>query len=297
MTGGRLPFIDALLSESAPDHLFHYTDGAGFLGILDSKELWAGRAADLNDSKEQEYAFDLARLLIDNWLEVQPPTDERLRDLLDLARGGIYETNRQVYTVSLSAERDVLSQWRAYCPRSGGIALGLPAEHLKRAAGDQGFYLARCIYDWGAQQQLVGEIVRSHVNDFERQLTAETSLGELEMTAVARRIGADLAQYGPLLKHASFSEEREWRLVSAPSQVADERLHFRPSEAGLRVYLRFRLHTTSAPTMRRSEAFEGPGAVIGPSIDSGSQQVAVQNALHKELGYSCWHSATSSPYR
>lgn len=297
MTGGRLPFIDALLSESAPDHLFHYTDGAGFIGILDSKELWAGRAADLNDTKEHKYAFDLARLLIDNWLAAEPPTDERLRDLLALARDGMHETNRQIYTVSLSAERDVLSQWRAYCPRSGGIALGLPAEHLKQAAGDQGFFLARCIYDSGSQYQLVGEILRSHVYEFEQRLAAEASSAEAEMRAVVRKIGADLAQYGPLLKHSSFSEEREWRLVSAPSQVADDRLHFRPSETGLRVYLRFRLHTTSAPTMQRDEAIAGPGAVVGPSIDSGSQQQAVQSALHQKLGYSCWHSRTESPYR
>ena len=81
--------------------------------------MWAGRAADLNDANEHAYAFDIARLNIENWLEFRTPTDERVKRLLELVHHGMFETNRQIYTVSLSSERDVLSQWRAYCPRSG----------------------------------------------------------------------------------------------------------------------------------------------------------------------------------
>src|ERR1035441_128251 len=39
--------------------VWHYTDGEGFLGILQSSTLFATQVAALNDSKETEYATDL----------------------------------------------------------------------------------------------------------------------------------------------------------------------------------------------------------------------------------------------
>lgn len=41
------------------DIIWHYTDGAGLLGILQSSTLFATQVSALNDSKETEYATDL----------------------------------------------------------------------------------------------------------------------------------------------------------------------------------------------------------------------------------------------
>jgi hypothetical protein len=41
------------------DIIWHYTDGAGLLGILQSSTLFATQVPALNDSKETEYATDL----------------------------------------------------------------------------------------------------------------------------------------------------------------------------------------------------------------------------------------------
>lgn len=39
--------------------VWHYTNGKGFLGILQSSTLYATQVAALNDSKEADYATDL----------------------------------------------------------------------------------------------------------------------------------------------------------------------------------------------------------------------------------------------
>jgi hypothetical protein len=39
--------------------VWHYTNGEGFLGVLQSSTLFATQVAALNDSKETEYATDL----------------------------------------------------------------------------------------------------------------------------------------------------------------------------------------------------------------------------------------------
>ena len=101
-TGGRVPIVDAALSTSPPRHLFHYTDSAGLIGICTTKQLWAGRAADMNDSKEQSLLVEWVRLCIRNWLENRPPSDELTVSLLQLMCRAVDSTNRQIYTVSFS---------------------------------------------------------------------------------------------------------------------------------------------------------------------------------------------------
>jgi hypothetical protein len=43
------------------DTVWHYTDGNGFLGILQSGRIFATQVSALNDSKETEYATDFFR--------------------------------------------------------------------------------------------------------------------------------------------------------------------------------------------------------------------------------------------
>ena len=79
--------------------------------------------------------------------------------LLEEMRKRVFDHNRQIYIVSLTSESDSLSQWRAYCPITGGYAIGLPSGHLRNLGADQGFYLAPCLYKNADQQRLVNEII------------------------------------------------------------------------------------------------------------------------------------------
>jgi hypothetical protein len=54
-----------LIDAKIPDLLFHYTDAAGLLGIIDSRKLWMTKVQYLNDKSELNYAFDLMREEID----------------------------------------------------------------------------------------------------------------------------------------------------------------------------------------------------------------------------------------
>jgi len=89
--------------------------------------------------------------------------------------------------------------------------------------------------------------------------------------------------------------------VSAPSDVDDLRLIFRPGDTGLRVYLTFELQTSTHPAMPSGPPDEhgpiGPGVVVGPNVDSSAEQLAVQMLLRKHFGPNCWHGPTDSPYR
>ena len=157
-----------LLSRPRPSHLYHYTGPAGVIGILKSRALWAGRPADMNDSTEQllAHAFaqeSLARLVFPRRSFGEGMVQYALENIAGPRTWG--ESSR-AYTVSLTSEMDSLEQWRAYCPRSGGVALGFATDHLENVAKDQGFLLAPCTYDELTQRAVVEQIVkigRAHV--------------------------------------------------------------------------------------------------------------------------------------
>ena len=58
-------FVSQIAHESGcfefkPDQIvWHYTDGPGFLGIIQSSRLYATQVSALNDAKETKYASDL----------------------------------------------------------------------------------------------------------------------------------------------------------------------------------------------------------------------------------------------
>lgn len=158
----RFPTLRSVLAAAPPQFLFHYTGPSAFLGICESGILWAGRAGDMNDSKEQVMSIDSVDNYAMNTLDLRRPTDEEDCAFWETVRERRGEANRQVFTISLTEERDALEQWRAYCPRSGGVAIGLPTDHLCRAAADQHFFLARCSYQHQEQYRLIAEVCEYH---------------------------------------------------------------------------------------------------------------------------------------
>ncbi len=291
--------VSRRLQEVPPDHLFHYTGPEGLIAICRTKQLYAGRAQDMNDQSEQKLAVELTELTIRNRLNsVGNPnyiTDDRISRFVRHLADGLYETNRQLYTVSLSSERDVLSQWRVDCPRSGGGALGLPARHLRRVADEQGFYLAKCIYDWSQQYTFVDIMLNRTIERFVNALTKDNE--GVVIPVYSREHAALLAEYGPLIKHGSFAEEHEWRLVSKPRQINDSRLIYRGSPSGIRMFYPFELFTSTNPSFDLAQIATSPGIIVGPNIDSSAAQMAAQSLLNTSFGVGTWHGRTETPYR
>jgi hypothetical protein len=52
------PAARSLISTSFPGPVFHYTDQAGSLGIIQTKAIWATDLRYLNDSREYSHGFD-----------------------------------------------------------------------------------------------------------------------------------------------------------------------------------------------------------------------------------------------
>lgn len=294
--------LDAILATAAPAHLFHYTSPAGLLGIAESKSIWATNVAYMNDLKETAHAGTVAELALTNRLESRPYkgrySDEE-RELLTKMAAVPQTPWPFVYVSSLTEERDLLSQWRAYCPATGGFSLGFPTPFLKSAAAAQGFVLCPCVYDHDEQYRLVGEVVDVHVESF-RSFLASGPLEnpDEEIKRRADNFQRELLYISPVLKHKAFSEEKEWRLIGFRWSHAPD-IRFRIQRGAIVPYLQFSLDTApdGLSLVTPGSPENSVGIVLGPTTDLSNVLFAATEVAMRHFGQGYWYSQSQAPYK
>jgi hypothetical protein len=117
--------------------LWHYTNGAGFIGIVESGTIYATQVACLNDSTEIRYATKLYR---DAVIELQRAEhdNEVSNQFLTKLLEGMPENPAlpahgpsRFFVACFSSRDDDLAQWRAYSDGGeNGYALGFKARGL-----------------------------------------------------------------------------------------------------------------------------------------------------------------------
>ena len=145
-------------------------------------------------------------------------TDIHDREKIECLLDNIHQIQRiNICVISLSQKRDLLSQWRAYSGGIGGFSIGFKSSNLIDRATQQGFYLVKCVYEEDTQHQIMSELVDECLaEDFNTEKTRVDP--NRPRTIFALRTGGEfssrLAAIAPVIKHQSFSEEDEWRLIS-----------------------------------------------------------------------------------
>ena len=146
-----------------PPILYHYTTQDGLMGIFNSSIIWATDILYLNDEAEFTYS---AKMIEDEVKKaLKKLTDKKsnrfiksLERMLD--RSKILD-NFQIFVSSFSANGNLLSQWRGYCPENNGFSIGLDYSELKYVARHQNsvnFYLLQCFYKREEQESIIQEL-------------------------------------------------------------------------------------------------------------------------------------------
>lgn len=216
--------------------LYHYTSSEGLIGILTTRRIWATDIKYLNDSAEHDYALELVK----SWINQKYMTDDYDSPISWLLGRELYGLSTPlVYVTSFSEIGDLLSQWRDYCPPTGGFALGFDEQQLKEYCKSHDLDLGECIYDLADHEELLQKVVdksysafREHKIDreaykklsskkqvdveLERLITLFDKKGTLneETMKIVSGFLNELLEIAPRIKHPSFSEECEWRLIA-----------------------------------------------------------------------------------
>lgn len=223
-------------------NLFHYCSTAAFQSIISSQSIWLSALRLSNDTSEgQVVAQTMRRLAAGNGL-AQETTDDLLSAVFNLE--GFYEG----FGFCLSAERDLLSQWRAYGDDGRGVSIGFRMEYFESlVSASRGSRLDLDLREVRYDAQLQDDLVRPMFEELIKLLESEdefpggSNSRAPHLASDPRIIELDgrlavltlLQAAMPALLHVfsfkdcSFREEREWRLLHLYDWLPNHSCSFR----------------------------------------------------------------------
>ena len=243
--------LDDIFKHTPPDILYHYTNQAGFLGIVTDKEIWATQTQYLNDRQEFLYAVGRVRQHIQGLLESGKYDENDVFLLRDMHADVEEHSGLNVCVCSFSQGPESLAQWRAYGGDSG-FAIGFAGKFLTEVARRNETYLAPCIYDPSKQD----EIISALVNEVLEENRERANNGREVYLPKGGNLYAYLNRFAPVLKDKAFALEKEWRIISTP--VPFSRMEFRQGRSMLTPFYRLPLRFEEMP-------FEICEVIIGPT--------------------------------
>lgn len=259
--------IKEILSRKPPDRLYHYTSPEGLLGIVKQREIWATHTQYLNDVREFSHAVEMAKEELHRMTGRSDsgglgPVLQSMKDSL----AGIESVN--VCVVSFSEEGDSLSQWRAYCGEATGFSVGFSGQFLKSIIGDM-FWLVPCQYADDVQKQLIKTLLNDVLDENQNRKPQDR-----DDLPPGGNFLPYLMRYAPILKHQSFQDEKEWRIISRPLPCSSERFEYRAGRSMLIPYYRVSLEA-------KSEPFTIEQVIIGPTPYPEQSTNSVKSLLAK----------------
>ena len=249
--------------------LYHYTTFSGLLGIVQSRALWASDVRYMNDSAELRHTSDLIKFEVSERIDSGPANSTLLSLFADWVAYRI-TNGHMLFGASFRSHGNLLSQWRGYSSPGKGVSLGFCPDYILQCAQQQQFMIGKCIYEPHRQRALIKEVV-----DAVERLAEEHASGEhtaSERTGLYREAFAaveiDLLRIAAVLKHPSFREEKEWRIVSPViANTAGAPILFREGHAMLVPYIEFDLGLDKKPPVL-DHLYLGPTANVNISMNS-----------------------------
>jgi hypothetical protein len=220
MTKSPLEDLKDFLDDNLPDNLYHYTNLDGLQGILNNSEIWLSNMYFLNDKNEYELGL---RIVIEE-LEVYKKGFSILKSTKHFVEAlekaiDFIKDKEPPYILSLTANNDLLSQWRGYTNNGVGVNIGFDKEFFRKNS----FKVYKCLYDSKEQRKLISHIITESIfmfvgishsqGIFEEDKEAELKDYENAILIAGNYFIDRTILACSLIKDNSFAEEDEWRAL------------------------------------------------------------------------------------
>lgn len=253
----------------------HYTPLPGLMGIIKDETLWATNIKFLNDEHEFKHAIDLIKTIVKNAKITKDHSDyttyQNFKSNVDLALEHLsnYDTE-SIFTLSFSAETDLLSQWRGYCPENNGYCIIFDLNELFEDVKSkfEKCHLVQCVYDAKDKETKLKNVLNDYWQKYLKTRTKK------EKNDLFTNLADELMLLASFFKHPSFEEEQEHRIVVILPFATDEDLQFREGRFSLIPYIKL-----SAPRKTIKKI------CIGPTVHKELAKRALETFLEKSFGF------------
>lgn len=199
-------------------NLYHYTGFSSVVGMSKSKAIWATSIHYLNDAMELLAACEAI-----DWLLAPTKSFAREGDYLEVVKqfsswidSTRTDTDQHLFIFSLSEADSQLSQWRSYTPHGKGVCLGFSPEQGAQMRQGAHAKLGKCMYEQQDQLKLL-ELLIAALWEILKEAPPPIRPRRHRVNAYSPFFNSHalhIYQVLALIKHNSFSEEREWRIIS-----------------------------------------------------------------------------------
>jgi hypothetical protein len=211
--------------QAIPSYLYHYTTGAGLVGIFDTNKIWASNVLYMNDRMEVLLGVRMAHKIIEEKRESSSSQDtkdflSKMINVLDPSKW-LFD----FYVACFSEKDDDLGQWRGYGEMGNGYNLGIFANELGRGAGVgliPNVGLRKVIYDEQQQKDTIATAVDKTCELLEREIGKGQISPMLVDLRLERNLFQLLLEFAVCFKDKAFKDEDEWRLIHKVESVNRE---------------------------------------------------------------------------
>jgi hypothetical protein len=255
-------YANTLNAKPPPSIIYHYTDGAGLRGILETGKIWCTDIFNLNDTSEIRHGVAYACKLL-RGISSADGVASQLNVFTRTVSKHLSEDIEQsanYFVCCFSGNGDDLGQWRAYADDGRGYAIGFDTVLLERAFVDAApgnhstFPLS---YDAPALQTMLAQLVEQATR------IVSTAAGQMtgqQLTHLSVRLSATVIHCSTFFKHKGYSNEEEYRfLMVRRGDLPVDNLKLRSSPYSLIRYCEFDWKSTIAHALKK--------VVVGPAAD------------------------------
>jgi hypothetical protein len=265
--------------------LYHYTSLKGVLGIVEGGSLRATDIRFFSDAAEMKHTVDLLRTIIAQRQEGGASNPSLLVQLQEWLSNRLTD-GHMLYVACFTANGNLLSQWRSYCPTAKGVSLGFHPKKISSVATEQLFQVGKCVYDAKTQMQLAGKILEA-IEEVARSKGENTNPAKRHPSNsyydVFEEIESDLLRVAALLKHSSFHEEQEWRAVSSiMTNYVEAPIEYREGPSMLVPFVEFHLPKAADRRLDIEHVFLGPTPNVNNSTTSLSRYLSKKGASPRQ---------------
>jgi Protein of unknown function (DUF2971) len=198
--------------------LHHYTDATALKSMLENGKIWLSDIRYLNDHSEYKDGEGAIRSMFE---KKSLDLTEEQRSMILTHLESTFDSSKSSYTFicSLSKGEDLLSQWRGYCPKSGGYALEFELENQKDFTAP----LHDCIYESEGKSEAASTLF-----DLAKKVLVKGG----NKSKLFQTTWSNIAKF----KNPGFKEENESRVIIFKKQD-DPAIRFRTRESLIIPYI------------------------------------------------------------